>query len=79
MDLTHCCGSPIESLFPKMAHQIGGKRVQQLKNANGQGVATMCPICMATLKEASDGELEINDISGFLAKAYLDRNLEGMR
>jgi len=52
---------------------------QSSNAANGQGVATMCPICMATLKEASDGELEINDISCFLAKAYLDRNLEGMR
>jgi len=71
-DLTHCCGGPIESLFPKMAHQIGGKRVQQLKNANGQGVATMCPICMATLKEASDGELEIDDISSFLVKAFCE-------
>lgn len=71
-DLTHCCGGPIESLFPKMAHQIGGKRVQQLKNANGQGVATMCPICMATLKEASDEELEIDDISSFLVKAFCE-------
>ena len=69
-DLTHCCGGPIESLFPKMAHQIGGKRVQQLKNANGQSVATMCPICMATLEMASDEELEIDDISSFLVKAF---------
>lgn len=52
-DLTQCCGGPIESLFPKMAHRIGGKRVQQLKNTNGKGVATMCPICMTTLKKAS--------------------------
>lgn len=71
-DLTLCCGGPIESLFPKMAHQIGRKRVEQLKNANGQGVATMCPICMATLKEASDDELEIDDISSFLVKAFCE-------
>ena len=71
-DLTLCCGGPIESLFPKMAHQIGRKRVEQLKNANGQGVATMCPICMATLKEVSDEELEIDDISSFLVKAFCE-------
>jgi Fe-S oxidoreductase len=69
-NLTHCCGGPIESLFPSMAHQIGEKRVQQLKDANGQGVATMCPICMATLQQAADGDLEIDDISSFLVKAF---------
>jgi Fe-S oxidoreductase len=69
-NLTHCCGGPIESLFPSMAHQIGGKRVQQLKNANGGGVATMCPICMATLQQAANGDLEIDDISSFLVKAF---------
>ncbi|MCD6161443.1 MAG: (Fe-S)-binding protein [candidate division Zixibacteria bacterium] len=70
--LTHCCGGPIESLFPKISHKIGEKRVRQLKNANGQGVATMCPICMATLKEASNKELEIDDISSFLMKAFCE-------
>jgi Fe-S oxidoreductase len=70
--LTHCCGGPIESLFPTMAHQIGGKRVQQLKNANGRSVATMCPICMASLQQAADGGLEIDDISRFLAEAFCE-------
>jgi Fe-S oxidoreductase len=71
-NLTHCCGGPIESLFPQMAHKIGGKRVQQLENANGQSVATMCPICMATLQQAANGNLKIDDISAFLVKAYCD-------
>lgn len=52
--LTHCCGGPIESIFPKMSHEIGDNRVQQLKDVtNGGAVATMCPICMASLKKAS--------------------------
>jgi Fe-S oxidoreductase len=46
--LTHCCGGPIESLFPKAAHR------------------------MATLKKACGGDLELDDISAFLAKAYCD-------
>jgi len=71
-DLTHCCGGPIESLFPKMAHEIGGKRVKQLQIANGGSVATMCPICMATLQQAANGDLEIDDISSFLVRAFCE-------
>jgi len=70
--LTHCCGGPIESLFPSMAHQIGEKRVQQLKDANGSKVATMCPICMATLQNAAGDALEIDDISAFLVQAFCE-------
>ena len=70
--LTHCCGGPIESIFPKMSHEIGNYRVQQLKDTNGSAVSTMCPICMASLKKASGGELEIEDISSFLVKAFCD-------
>jgi len=69
-NLTHCCGGPIESLFPSLAHQIGGRRVQQLKEANVKSVAAMCPICMATLQETANGDLEIDDISSFLVKAF---------
>jgi len=71
-NLTHCCGGPIESLFPSLAHQIGGKRVQQLKDAKGQSVATMCPICMATLQQTANGDLEIDDIASLLAKAFCE-------
>jgi len=71
--LTHCCGGPIESIFPKMSHTIGKNRVLQLKDAtNGGAVATMCPICMASLKKASGDGLEIEDISSFLVKAFCD-------
>jgi Fe-S oxidoreductase len=69
-ELTHCCGGPIESIFPTAAHHIGEKRVQQFRDADGKSVATMCPICMATLQKASNGDLEIGDISGFLVKAF---------
>ena len=76
-ELTHCCGGPVESIFPKVSHQIGSDRVQQLKNnGNRGGVATMCPICMATLKKASGGDLEIEDISSFLVKAFCEKSGE---
>ncbi|MEA2030469.1 MAG: (Fe-S)-binding protein [candidate division Zixibacteria bacterium] len=72
--LTHCCGGPIESIFPKMSHKIGNNRAQQLMdvNTNGGAVATMCPICMASLKKASGDKLEIEDISSLLVKAFCD-------
>jgi Fe-S oxidoreductase len=67
---THCCGGPIESLFPGKAHEIAVERVQQLA-ASGCPVATMCPICLVNLKSASgkDGP-EIRDISEYLAPLY---------
>jgi len=69
-ELTHCCGGPVESLFPSVAHKVGLKRTKQLQQANGASVATMCPICMATLEMASDNGLQIDDISSYLVRAY---------
>jgi len=68
--LTYCCGGPIEALFPKRAHEIGGQRVEQLRATGGKQVTTMCPICLASLSEAADGTLPMEDISAFLNRAY---------
>jgi len=68
--LTYCCGGPIEALFPKKAFEIGRNRVEQLRAAGGECVATMCPICLATLSKAADGTLPMDDISALLAEAY---------
>ncbi|MBN1423430.1 (Fe-S)-binding protein [Candidatus Fermentibacteria bacterium] len=77
--LTFCCGGPVESLFPSKAHEIGKKRVEQLKNAEGKGVATMCPICLATLQQAAHGDLMIDDISRFLVEAFCEPEEKGIR
>jgi Fe-S oxidoreductase len=66
--LTHCCGGPLESLFPSKAHAIAVKRVEQLSGCGNQ-VATMCPICVANLKRAAGTTLEIKDISEYLIDA----------
>ena len=67
--LTHCCGGPLESLFPSKAHAIAAKRIEQLASCGTQ-VATMCPICLANLKRAAAGmTLEIKDISEYLVDA----------
>lgn len=66
---THCCGGPIEALFPGEAHRISSNRIGQLKQA-GTRIATMCPICMVNLRKAAAGAAEVVDISDVLAKAH---------
>jgi hypothetical protein len=67
--LTHCCGGPLESLFPNKASEIAKKRIEQLSDCANQ-VVTLCPICLANLKRAAPPELEVRDISDYLIKAY---------
>ncbi len=68
---THCCGGPIEALFPTEAHRIAHTRRDQLKAASNNAVA-MCPICLVNLRKASAGtELKVDDISNILSRAYL--------
>lgn len=67
---TYCCGGPVESLYPKKAKEKAAQRIEQLKNACPQGV-TMCPICLVNLQKAANGEIKLDDISSYLAQAYL--------
>lgn len=66
---THCCGGPLESLFPSESHRIADTRAEQLKESGGQ-IATMCPICLVSLRKAAKGTATVNDLSDTLAKAY---------
>lgn len=68
--LTHCCGGPVESLYPKAASRVGEKRVTQLKDAEGEAAVSMCPICLATLRKAAPAGIQITDIASLLAKVY---------
>ena len=63
---THCCGGPLESLFPAEAHRISGIRVDQLEAA-GKNVVTMCPLCWVNLSKAAGDRLVISDIANTLA------------
>jgi Fe-S oxidoreductase len=67
---THCCGGPIESLFPTKAHEIAANRICQLKE-KGENIVTMCPICQVNLRKAAGEGCHISDISNTLADAYL--------
>jgi Fe-S oxidoreductase len=63
---THCCGGPLESLFPAEAHRISGIRVDLLE-AEGKNVVTMCPFCWVNLSKAAGDRLVVNDIANVLA------------
>ena len=68
--MTFCCGGPAESLFPSKAHEIAGKRMEQLVDM-GHDVVTMCPICLFNLESAAEGKgAAVEDISEYLVKAY---------
>jgi heterodisulfide reductase subunit B len=66
---THCCGGPIESLFPSEAHRISAARVEQLEGAK-DGAITMCPICWVNLNKAAKGKFAVRDITEVIEKAY---------
>lgn len=55
-------------LSPKMALNIAGKRVDELKRMGGK-IVTLCPICYANLSKAGD-EVKVQDISQVLRGAY---------
>jgi Fe-S oxidoreductase len=68
--LTHCCGGPIESLFPKKAKEIAAKRANDLLSCSNT-VVTMCPICLLNLKESTPLKDNFLDLSEILVKSYL--------
>ena len=68
--MSQCCGGPLESLFHGKAAEMAQKRIKQLSDCASE-VVTMCPICLANLKREAPPEMEVRDISEYLAQAYL--------
>ena len=67
---THCCGGPIEALFPSEAHRISKERVAQLEKASKQ-IVTMCPICWVNLRKAATEGTTVQDISQLFSAAFV--------
>ncbi len=61
---TTCCGGPAESISPKLAEEVGRRRVAELK-ATGGPMVTMCPICLANLQKAG---AEVEDLASVLVQ-----------
>jgi Fe-S oxidoreductase len=68
--MTHCCGGPIESLFPTKARAIAEKRIEQLVATGAPEAVTMCPICLLNLREAAPQGFRVRDISEVLAEGF---------
>jgi len=60
---THCCGGPAESISPKLAGQIGTRRLEQL-TATGAPLVAMCPICLGNLRKLG---ADVQDLSTLIA------------
>ncbi len=71
-ELTHCCGGPVESLFPERAEELARARMEQLISL-GRRVITACPICWLNLERVRDPRVEVFDISEILAAAFLGK------
>jgi Fe-S oxidoreductase len=62
---THCCGGPAESISPRLAGEIGGRRMAQLETT-GAPLVAMCPICLGNLRKTG---AEVADLSSVIADA----------
>ncbi len=61
---TTCCGGPAESISPKLAEEVGRRRVAELQ-VSGRPIVTMCPICLANLQKAG---AEVEDLASVLVQ-----------
>lgn len=61
---THCCGGPAESISPKLASEVGRRRLDQLAST-GAPIVAMCPICLGNLRKLG---AEVRDLSSVLAE-----------
>jgi len=68
--LTFCCGGPIEMLFPELSHRVAETRMKELQAINKSIIVT-CPICYANLSRVAQKDVEIEDLSYYLALGLL--------
>lgn len=61
---THCCGGPAESISPKLAGDVGRRRLAQLA-ATGAPIVAMCPICLGNLRKLG---ADVQDLSSIMAE-----------
>ncbi len=63
LELTRCCGGPLESLYPSYAKEIAKRRVDELRRTGASRIIAMCPICLANLAR---GGAEPIDLAEFI-------------
>ncbi|HOK88871.1 MAG TPA: (Fe-S)-binding protein [Candidatus Hydrogenedentes bacterium] len=74
--LTHCCGGPIESLYPEKTERIARERMDQLTSTGCDTIAAMCPICLLNLCRVAPGSARVIDISDLLVQTCCPEEAE---
>jgi Fe-S oxidoreductase len=69
--MTFCCGGPVESLSPSLSKGIAGQRIEQLTSMSKK-IVVMCPICYSSFLRVKPDNVEMRDVSEYLAKGFLE-------
>ena len=62
LELTRCCGGPLESLYPSYAKEIARRRVEELKKTGASKIVAMCPICLANLARGGAEPIDLAEL-----------------
>jgi len=65
---TMCCGGPVESIAPRLAHSIARKRLAELLDESRE-VLVMCPLCYVNLSIVAGGRASFKDLAELLWEA----------
>jgi|Deesub1362A_J573_1020465.scaffolds.fasta_scaffold00874_2 Fe-S oxidoreductase len=70
-----CCGAGggVRSAFKELSEAIGKRRVEEALKTSAKILLSACPFCVYHLRECSNGELEVKDISTYLTE-HLKKN-----
>ena len=68
--MTFCCGGPIESLSPSLSKNIARIRMEELSTLSKR-IVVMCPICYLSLSRVKTDDIDLRDISDYLARGCL--------
>lgn len=69
-----CCGSKTATFIMEddVSRAVAAKRIEQVRESGAELLLTACPGCLAALDMAAGGDIEVDTVSGFLAKRYAE-------
>ena len=65
-EYTRCCGGPIESISPRISHEVSIMRLRELASESNN-IVSLCPICYLNLSKNAFNDIKISDIAILLA------------
>lgn len=68
---TTCCGGPIKTTYPELAHKLARKRYIELAKTGADKTLVACPYCLSALLGADKHKrFEVEDMVEFIAEGY---------